>query len=55
MLLFSLTACWNRSRWTEEERKEFKTKCESQVYFDTKPICFKGFIYIVLFFTTHMW
>lgn len=44
-LLISLTGCWNSSSWTEEERETFRTKCESQIYFDTDPICFTGFTY----------
>ena len=41
-ILLSLTGCWN-STWTEEERKTFKTKCESQILFDVNPIFFTGF------------
>ena len=43
LLIIFLTGCLNSSKWTEEERKAFKSKCSSQIYFNTDPICFTGF------------
>jgi len=47
MILFSvfstfLTGCWFPSL-TNAKREKFKTKCKSQIYFDTGSICFAGF------------
>lgn len=44
LTLLSLTSCWNAD-WTEEEREEFRTECESKTEFDVDPICFIGFEY----------
>ena len=42
LTILSLTSCWNSS-WTEAERKAFKEKCDSQIYFNIHPIKFTGF------------
>ncbi len=42
IIIFIQTGCWN-SRWSDEERKEFKTKCLNTNNFNIHPIEFRGF------------
>jgi hypothetical protein len=41
-LLCTVVSCWE-SGWTEEERIEFRKKCESQVLIEINSICLTGF------------